>query len=104
MFNFVWWFVAGPIAGFLTGRLMRAPHGWIDALTGLLGAILVGTVMTLAGLNPTYTEIESVLIAAAGGALVAYVFRKVSAPKRDPALPKGGSRSYTSYKSRMGKE
>jgi uncharacterized membrane protein YeaQ/YmgE (transglycosylase-associated protein family) len=103
MFNFIWWFLSGPVAGLITGRLMRAPHWWIDPIAGLLGAILIGTLFTLAGLNPAYTEIDAVLVGAAGGALVTFAFRKISAPKRDAALTKAGSRSYTSYKSRMGK-
>lgn len=105
MLNFLWWFVAGPIVGWLAGRLMRSGHnGWLDALSGLVGAILAGTLCEFLGLAVNYTWEESALTGAAGALVVTFIIRKVIAGKSD-ALPQRASNrsSYTSYKSRMGK-
>lgn len=104
MFNFLWSFVVGPIAGWLTGRLMRSRGiGWLDIIAGLVGALIVSTVFALFGSEFSTTEFGTVLISAAGAAAVTYLFHKVAAKNPD-GLPKAGSgRSYTSYKSRMSK-
>jgi uncharacterized membrane protein YeaQ/YmgE (transglycosylase-associated protein family) len=105
MFNFLWWFVAGPIVGWLAGRLMRSGHnGWMDALSGLVGATLAGTLCEFAGFAVNYTWVESVLTGSAGALVVTFIFRKVIAGKTE-SLPRQASTrsSYTSYKSRMGK-
>jgi uncharacterized membrane protein YeaQ/YmgE (transglycosylase-associated protein family) len=105
MFNFVWWFAVGPIVGWLVGRLMRSRHnGWLDALAGLVGAILVGTFCEFAGFSATYTQIDACLTGGAGALVVSFIFSKLLATKT-AAIPRTSTSrsSYTSYKSRMGK-
>lgn len=104
MFNFLWSFVVGPVAGWLTGRLMRSKGiGWLDIIAGLVGALIVTTIFALLGSDFSSTEIGTALISAVGAVVVTFLFRKVAAKNPD-ALPKGAStRSFTSYKSRMGK-
>lgn len=105
MFNFFWSFLIGPVAGWLTGRLMRSKGiGWLDMIAGLIGALIVTTVFALLGSDFSSTEIGTVIISAVGAVIVTFTFRKVAAKSPD-ALPKATSMrsSYTSYKSRMGK-
>jgi len=105
MLNFLWWFLVGPIVGWIVGRLLRSSHnGWIDALVGLVGAILVGTAVEFAGFSPTYTAVDACISGGAGALIVTFFVGKVIA-KKSVALPKPSSSrsSYTSYKSRIGK-
>ncbi len=105
MLNFLWWFLVGPLVGWVAGRLMRTRQAWwLDAIAGLVGAILAGTACELLGLDFSSTEIGAVLVAAAGALIVTFVFRKVAGEKL-ATLPKRSSTrsSYTSYKSRIGK-
>jgi uncharacterized membrane protein YeaQ/YmgE (transglycosylase-associated protein family) len=106
MLNYLWWFIGGPIAGWLTGRLMRSP-GWggLDLLAGLVGGIVGGTLYEIAGFNPAYTPLSAAIVGAAGGIVVTFIFRKIAGRRPDASAPKqsSGRGSYTSYKSRMGK-
>lgn len=104
MLNFLWWFVAGPLAGWLLGRLMRSAHNpWLDALAGLIGAILAGTLCALTGLAASFSPIEAILIGAAGALVVTFGFQKALGGTAAAAQKQSGTRSYTSYKSRIGK-
>jgi uncharacterized membrane protein YeaQ/YmgE (transglycosylase-associated protein family) len=102
--NFLVWFVIGPIVGWLTGILMRKPgNGWLDAVAGLIGAFLLGTICDLLALDASDTLLTATLFGAAGALAVTFIFRKVLSRKANGA-PKGPSAgSYTSYKSRMDK-
>ena len=104
MLNFLWWFVVGPLVGWLAGKLMRAGGSpWLDAAAGLVGAIVIGTACDLLGFIVSSSGLDAALSGAAGALVVTFVFRKVIA-KDSEALPNPSSRkSYTSYKSRLGK-
>jgi uncharacterized membrane protein YeaQ/YmgE (transglycosylase-associated protein family) len=103
--NFVWWFLVGPIAGWLVGKVMKTSHiGWLNAAAGLVGAVLAGVLTELLGFDPSRTGLGAALTGAAGAITVTFIFAKVIAPKSTPAQSSSSkSRSYTSYKSRMGK-
>jgi len=105
MLNFLLWFVVGPVVGWLAGRVMRTNHnGWLDALAGLVGAILVGTGCELFGLDFSSTPIGAAVTAAAAAVVVTILFRVTAGDKLASATKPGNRRSsYTSYKSRMGK-
>jgi uncharacterized membrane protein YeaQ/YmgE (transglycosylase-associated protein family) len=104
--SFLWWFVAGPIAGWLTGRLMRSPGlGLMDALAGTVGGLVFGVAGEMLGLNTSDTGLAAVIAAAIGAIVVTFAFRKsVGKRMEDVSAPKhAGARSYTSYKDRMRK-
>jgi uncharacterized membrane protein YeaQ/YmgE (transglycosylase-associated protein family) len=104
MLYFLWWFVAGPIVGWLLGRLMRAAHNpWLDALVGLIGAIVAGTLCTFTGVATSVSPLEAILIGAGGALVVTFAFQKIIGEKVSPTSKPSSGRSYTSYKSRMGK-
>lgn len=105
MLNFLWWFVIGPIAGWLVGVLMKTRHiGWLNAAAGLVGAVLAGVGVEILGFEPSRTDLGAALTGAAGAVSVTFIFARVIAQKSASARPSSSrSRSYTSYKSRMGK-
>lgn len=104
MLNFLWWFVVGPIVGWVTGRVMRAQGGWwLDVIAGLIGAFVMGTACTLLDLDFVNSPEGSALVGGVGALIVVLVFRWSTRNKNAMALPRSGSRSYTSYKSRMRK-
>ena len=104
MLNFLLWFVVGPLVGWLAGRLMRAGgSAWLDAAAGLVGAIVVGTACDLVGFTVSDSLVGSALSGAAGALAVTWVFRKLIAKESDALAKPSSRKSYTSYKSRMGK-
>ena len=104
MLNFLWWFVVGPVVGWVTGRVMRAQGGWwLDVIAGLIGAFVVGTACTLLGLDFASSQEGAPLVGAIGALVVVIVFRWSTRNKSAMAQPRPSSRSYTSYKSRMQK-
>ena len=103
MTNFLWWFAVGPLAGWLTGRLMRTEGwGWIDALSGLVGGIAGGIVLDALGIVESHNLTGTLLAAAGSAAVFTFVFCKLAADRLRPSA-RSSARSYTSYKSRMGK-
>ena len=105
MLFFLWWFVVGPVVGWVVGRLMRSGHnGWLDALAGLIGAILIGTICDLVGFSSASTPVDAMISGVGGALIVSFLFGKL-VPGKSVALPGRPSArsSYTSYKSRMGK-
>jgi uncharacterized membrane protein YeaQ/YmgE (transglycosylase-associated protein family) len=104
MLNFLLWFVVGPLVGWLAGKLMRTGgNPWLDAAAGLVGAIVVGTACDLVGFTVSNTLVGSALSGAAGALAVTVVFRKLIAKESDVLAKPSSRKSYTSYKSRMGK-
>jgi uncharacterized membrane protein YeaQ/YmgE (transglycosylase-associated protein family) len=105
MLNFVWWFAVGPLIGWLSGKLMRSGHnGWLDALAGMVGAVVFGILCEMVGFNVTNTSLDAAVAGAAGAMVVTFIFAKAIASKSDGLPRQSGTRSsYTSYKSRMGK-
>jgi uncharacterized membrane protein YeaQ/YmgE (transglycosylase-associated protein family) len=106
MLNFLWWFAVGPAVGWLTGKLMRTTAGGLlAAISGLVGAFLVGTVCDLLDFELSSSGPGSILIGMVGAFLSTLVFCKAIA--KDSQAPSraanGRSSSFTSYKSRMRK-
>jgi ammonia channel protein AmtB len=70
---------------------------------GLIGAILAGTLCAVVGFADSISPLEAILIGAAGAVAVTFGFQKVLGNKLSAAPRQTSGRSYTSYKSRMGK-
>jgi uncharacterized membrane protein YeaQ/YmgE (transglycosylase-associated protein family) len=104
MLSFLWWFVVGPAVGWLTGKLMRiSGNGLLPAISGLVGAFLVGTVCDLLDLEISSSGPGSILIGIVGALLVTVIFCKVVKKDAQGTPRLANTRSYTSYKSRMRK-
>jgi len=104
LLNFLWWFVVGPAAGWLAGKLMRSTGGaGLDALAGLVGAILAGALGVFIGFDFSNSALGACLTAAVGALAVLLIYKRVAAKEAGAAPRKANSRSYTSYKSRMDK-
>lgn len=105
MLNFLWWFVVGPAVGWLTAKVMRtSASGLLAAISGLIGAFLVGTVCDLLDFELSSSIPGSVLIGMVGALISTIIFCKAIAKDSEaPSRPAGARSSYTSYKSRMRK-
>jgi uncharacterized membrane protein YeaQ/YmgE (transglycosylase-associated protein family) len=104
MLSFLWWFVVGPAVGWLTGKLMRIPgNGLLPAVSGLVGAFLVGTVCDLLDFELSASGPGAILIGIVGALVVTIIFCKVVKKDAQGTPRLAGTRSYTSYKSRMRK-
>jgi uncharacterized membrane protein YeaQ/YmgE (transglycosylase-associated protein family) len=105
MLSFLWWFIVGPAVGWLTGKMMRVPgNGLLAAVSGLVGAFLVGTVCDLLDFELSGSVAGSVLIGIVGALIVTIIFCKVVAKDAKGTPRMAATRSYTSYKSRMGRK
>lgn len=71
------WIVAGLIAGWLTGKIMRGEgYGFIvDILLGIAGGIVGGFIASHLGLDPHGGFIYSTLIAIGGAVLLVVILR-----------------------------
>jgi uncharacterized membrane protein YeaQ/YmgE (transglycosylase-associated protein family) len=104
LLNFLWWFVVGPAVGWLAGKLMRSTgSAGLDALAGLVGAILAGAVCVLIGFDLSNSALGACITGAAGALAVTFIYKRVAAKEAGAAPRKTNARSYTSYKSRMDK-
>jgi len=104
MLNFLWWFVVGPAVGWLTAKLMRTTaSGLLAAISGLVGAFLVGTVCDLLDFELSSSIPGSMLIGMVGAFIATFIFCKVIAKDSQAPSRPANARSYTSYKSRMRK-
>jgi uncharacterized membrane protein YeaQ/YmgE (transglycosylase-associated protein family) len=71
------WVLAGLIAGWLTGKIMRGSgYGFImDILLGIAGAIIGGFIARHLGLDPHGGFIYSTLIAIGGAIILVVIVR-----------------------------
>jgi uncharacterized membrane protein YeaQ/YmgE (transglycosylase-associated protein family) len=74
--NILVWLIAGIIAGWLTGLIMRGGgYGLIgDLIVGLLGGLIGGYVATLLGFGPT-NLIGQIVVAVIGGVILVAILR-----------------------------
>jgi uncharacterized membrane protein YeaQ/YmgE (transglycosylase-associated protein family) len=74
--NILVWLIAGIIAGWLTGLIMRGGgYGLIgDLIVGLLGGLIGGYVATLLGFGPT-NLIGQIVVAVIGGVILVALLR-----------------------------
>jgi uncharacterized membrane protein YeaQ/YmgE (transglycosylase-associated protein family) len=73
------WILAGLIAGWLTGKIMKGSgYGFIvDILLGIAGAILGGFIARHLGLDPSGGFIYSTLIAVGGAIILVAIIRLI---------------------------
>jgi uncharacterized membrane protein YeaQ/YmgE (transglycosylase-associated protein family) len=77
----IFWIIAGLIAGWLTGKIMRGEgYGFfMDILVGIVGALTGGFLMThLFGASAQGGLIYTVFVAVLGAVLLTFVLRLVS--------------------------
>jgi uncharacterized membrane protein YeaQ/YmgE (transglycosylase-associated protein family) len=79
--GFIAWIVVGLLAGWLTGKIMGGPdRGFLmDIITGLVGALVGGFLMSLFGFRAEGGIIYTTLVAVAGAVLVTWVVRRITA-------------------------
>jgi uncharacterized membrane protein YeaQ/YmgE (transglycosylase-associated protein family) len=73
------WILAGLIAGWLTGKIMKGSgYGFIvDILLGIAGAIVGGFIARHLGLDPSGGFIYSTLIAIGGAIILVAIIRLI---------------------------
>jgi uncharacterized membrane protein YeaQ/YmgE (transglycosylase-associated protein family) len=76
--SFLVWIIAGIIAGWLTGMLVRgAGYGLLgDLAIGLIGGLIGGALAGVFGIQPT-NLIGSILVAAFGGVVLVWLLHLV---------------------------
>jgi uncharacterized membrane protein YeaQ/YmgE (transglycosylase-associated protein family) len=77
--GFIAWIVAGLIAGWATGKIMKGSgYGFIvDILLGIAGAIVGGFIARHLGLDPHGGFIYSTLIAIGGAIILVVIVRLI---------------------------
>ncbi|MGH9589815.1 MAG: GlsB/YeaQ/YmgE family stress response membrane protein [Terracidiphilus sp.] len=75
--GFIAWIVAGLIAGWATGKIMKGSgYGFIvDILLGIAGAIVGGFIARHLGLDPHGGFIYSTLVAVGGAIILVVIIR-----------------------------
>jgi uncharacterized membrane protein YeaQ/YmgE (transglycosylase-associated protein family) len=77
--HIIWWLIVGLIAGWLTGKIMRGPGGFLmDIIIGLVGALAGGFLMSLLGFKPEGGLIYTIIVAVIGAVILTWVYRKVT--------------------------
>ena len=73
------WIVAGLIAGWATGKIMKGSgYGVLgDIILGIVGGILGGWILGLLNLNPGGGFIPSVLVAIVGAVILVALVRAI---------------------------
>ncbi len=81
------WIIAGLIAGWLTGKIMKGSgYGFfVDILLGIAGAMLGGFIARHLGLDPAGGFIYSTLIAIGGAIIIVFLFRLITGRSLKPA-------------------
>lgn len=77
--GFIFWILAGLIAGWLTGKIMKGSgYGFIvDILLGIAGAFVGGFIARHLGLDPSGGFIYSTLIAVGGAIILVALVRLI---------------------------
>lgn len=77
--GFIAWIIAGLIAGWATGKIMKGSgYGFIvDILLGIAGAIVGGFIARHLGLDPHGGFIYSTLIAIVGAIILVVIIRLI---------------------------
>jgi uncharacterized membrane protein YeaQ/YmgE (transglycosylase-associated protein family) len=75
----IWWIVAGVIAGWLTGKVMRGGgYGVIgDLILGLIGAMVGGWIASALGVA-VYGLIGTIIVAFIGAVIVVAIYRALT--------------------------
>ena len=75
----LYWILAGLIAGWLTGKIMKGSgYGFIvDSLLGIAGAVVGGFIARHLGLDPAGGFIYSTLIAIGGAVILVALVRLI---------------------------
>ena len=75
--HFIAWLLAGLIAGWLTGKIMKGEgYGFfVDILLGIAGAFVGGFIAKTVGLDPHGGFIYSTLVALGGAILLVVILR-----------------------------
>ena len=74
------WLIVGLIAGWLTGKIMGGPGkgALMDIIIGLVGALVGGFLMQLAGFSARGGLLYTILVAVIGAVILTWIFRKVT--------------------------
>jgi uncharacterized membrane protein YeaQ/YmgE (transglycosylase-associated protein family) len=77
--GFIFWILAGLIAGWLTGKIMKGSgYGFFgDILLGIAGAIVGGFIARHLGLDPAGKFIYSTLVAIGGAIILVVIVRLI---------------------------
>ena len=76
--NLILWLVMGALAGYLARVILGYATGrwWLDIITGVLGAVVGGSIATALGLGAiTGFNLYSLLVAIAGACLLLVLIR-----------------------------
>lgn len=85
--GFIAWIIAGLIAGWATGKIMKGSgYGFfVDILLGIAGAIVGGFIARHLGLDPHGGFIYSTLVAIGGAIILVVIIRLISGSRKAPA-------------------
>lgn len=77
--HFIVWILAGLVAGWLTGKIMKGSgYGFfVDILLGIAGAFVGGFIARHLGLDPSGGFIYSTLVAVGGAIILVIIFRLI---------------------------
>ena len=78
--GFLAWIVVGLIAGWATGKIMGGPGkgALMDIIIGLVGALVGGFLMSLAGFRAEGGLVYTTLVAIGGAVLLTWIYRKAT--------------------------
>jgi len=75
----LWWIIVGLIAGWATGKIMKGGGYGVgmDIEIGMVGAIIGGFIMRLAGFSSEGGLIYTILVAILGGVILTWIIRQL---------------------------